>query len=385
MRCPAAVAIALVIMFTGVGCGKSRPKPVGTDRRTQATTPSPRDTIFTNLFYNPPYDSGFHFVHVDEASDTTALFLRWMLGENPHIRLVGPLGGINLGLRRKFLGRHRIEIQNPGQSFTGAEDFCTRGGNGTIENLTLEKLYEGPDSICWRQDWRFIKRMGHINDTLDVTRKVLVRRGEPQFLVRYDFTWVNVKPESLRFLWHFQRQAKIGKHTSRHEVGFAPGYGMVTRRHAFDAADLDYTAGMMSVGNPLAMHVDTLADGTPSHMSPDLRSDFGSGAPRFAAGFISFNPHRDIYPEQFVWIDTSGHYVASLNYDSAKVQVDTTDILDGAERFMIGRSRPIWFRHGETKTMEYAVGWAPLVDDLPVLAVPDVTWFDGMVTRRSKR
>jgi hypothetical protein len=376
------LAIALALTLIPVGCGKSHLKPAGTDRGKTDTAPSGMDTIFTEFFSNPPHDSGFHFVQVDEAGDTTALFMRWMVAQHPHIRLMGPVGGINLGLRKKFLGLHRIEIQNPGQFFTGAEDFCTDGGNGMIEGLTLEKLYETPDSICWRQDWRFIKRVRYINDTLDIARRVLVRRGEPYFVVRYDFTWVDAQPESLRFLWYLQRQTKMGKRRSRHEVGFAPGYGMVTRRHAFDAGELGYTAGMMNVGNPLATGIDTLPDGTPSHMSSDLKSDFGSGMPGFPAGFMRFNPHHDIYPEQFVWVDTTGHYVPSLHYDSAKVQVDTTDILDGEERFMIGRSKAILFRQGETKTMEYAVGRAALIDDLPLLAIPDVIWFDGTVARR---
>jgi hypothetical protein len=408
--------LAVAVLLAAVGCGGSRLRPA---EEGQADSPGgspaassglPRDTIFTHWFFNPPYDSGYHFVRVDEAGDTVALFLRWMVGEHPHIRMVGPLGGISLGRRTKLLGLHRIEIQNPGQTFSGAEDFCTRGGHGDIVDLKLEKLYETPDSISWMQSWRFIKELAHISDTLEVERRVLMRRSDPYFLVRYEFTWVDAEPESLRFLWHLQRQTKLGKSRSRHEVGLAPGYGMVASCRAFAARDLGYLAGMMRIGNPRAAYEDVLADGTPSHMSPEIMWDFGSGEPGFTAGFIRFNPLHDIYPEQIVWVDTTGHYVPSLHYDSAEVHVDTTNVLDGTGRFLIGRSRPMAFRQGETRIMEYAVGRAVVVpveegkiermeplaggavvlpagsgkpdEDTPVVVIPDIKWSDGTPVNR---
>jgi hypothetical protein len=341
----------------------------------------PRDTIFTQRFVNPPYDSGFHLVHVDQARDTLALFLRWIMGENPHIRVLGPVGGINKGARTKFWGLHRVEIQNKGEMFTSAEDFCTKGGNGAIENLSLRTVYETPQAICWEQSWRFWKQRGRRRDTLDIVRTLLLRRGEPYFLIHYRFTWMDAEPDSVRFLWYLQRQTKMGKSRSMHEVGYAPGYGMVTTRRAFLAESLGYMAGMMHIGNPRAAYTDTLADGEPSYLSPQLKAEYGSGIPGFAAGFIAFNPSLDIFPFEMAWIDTPGTYVPTLHFDSLRIRVDTTEVLDSEGRFFYARSSIIRFEPGQTRQMEYAVGRAVIPDDVPQPIIPDVIWSDGTILR----
>jgi hypothetical protein len=319
------------------------------------------------------------------TGDTVALYLRWMLGTHPHIRVLGPMGGINRSMRTKLWGMHRIEIQNKSQIFSGAEDFCTKGSNGTIEDLTWEKLYETPSAVCWQHKWRFIKRMLSINDTLDIVRRVLMRRGEAYFLVDYEFTWVDAQPDSVRFLWHFQRQLRFGKQRSRHDVGFAPGYGIVTRRHRFDAQELEYLAGMLNIGNPLAAYEDTLPDGSSSHMAPALKADLGSGVPSFPGGFIRFNPGNDICPFEFAWIDTPGTFVETLHSDSLRIRVDTTNVLDGVSRFLYARSLMIPFRQGQTRRMEYAIGRAVLVDDGFPPEIPDIVWSDGTPAGRVPR
>jgi hypothetical protein len=262
--------------------------------------------------------------------------------------------------------------------FSRAEDFCTKGGNGTIENLDSRKILETGEEVIWEQSWRFIKHDLGIRDTLDIVRRIFMRRGQPYFVVRYEFTWVNSEPDSLRFLWHFQKQTRFGKRRSRHEVGFAPGYGIVTRRKTFLARDIGYLAGMMTIGNPLATNIDTLADGTTSHMSPQLKEDFGSGDPDFVVGFIRFNPEQDIAPFEIAWIDTPGHYVSSLHSDSSRVRVDTTNVLDNVERYLFARSRLITFERGQARTMEYAIGRARGVQTYGrfPLAIPAVIWSD---------
>jgi hypothetical protein len=385
-------AVAAVLVAAAPACDHSGSALKRNHPQVFGDTPSPgsaevlpgRDTLFIDWFSNPPFDSGFHFVQVDKSRDTLGLFLRWIMGDHPHLRLLGPVGGINKANRKRLWGLHRIEIQNVGQIFSRAEDICTKGGNGTIENLELESIIETPDTVCWEQTWRFIKHDLSIRDTLDIVRRIMMRRGQPYFLVRYECTWVNSEPDSLRFLWHFQRQTRFGKRRSRHEVGFAPTYGMVTRRRAFDARRLGYLGAMMSVGNPLAS-IDTLADGMPSYLSDDLKEDFGSGVPRFSAGFIRFNPQHEIVPGEFAWIDTSGHYVPTLHADSLEIRVDTTNVFDGEERYFFARSGFVVFEPGETKTMEYAVGRALLRedpgDDLFPPLTPDIVWFDGSVSR----
>jgi hypothetical protein len=392
-----AVAVLMIwLLSAGPLCGNRDAGPDGRAAGPAGAGESPpaagveaesrRDTLFTAWFSNPPYESGFHFVEVDDVGDTLALFLRWIMGEHPHIRLMGPLGGTNKTNRRRLWGLHRLEIQNVGQIFSRAEDFCTKGGNGTIENVSLRKVKETPDEVCWEQTWRFIKHDLSIRDTLDILRQVRMNRGRPYFLVKYEFTWVNPETDSLRFIWHFQRQTRFGRLRSLHEVGVAPGYGMVTRRHAFEASDLGYLACVMTAGNPLATKADTLADGSSSYMASELKRDFGSGTPGFAAGFIRFNPEYEIVPSEFAWIDTSGHYVTTLNADSLRVRVDTTNVLDGLERYFFARSDFVVFQPGETKTMEYAVGRAIAVEDSAhtrlQLSVPDVVWFDGTLSRQ---
>jgi hypothetical protein len=135
----------------------------------------------------------------------------------------------------------------------------------------------------------------------------------------------------------------------------------------------------MSVGNPLAK-MDTLSDGTSSYLSPELKEDFGSGVPQFTAGFIRFNPEYPIRPTEFAWIDTMGHYVQTLDADSLRIRADSTNVLDSEERYFFVRTRFIPFDYGETKSMEYAVGRASVIElpnDRIEFEAPDVVWFDG--------
>lgn len=334
------------------------------------------DTLFVHWYSNARYDSGFDWVRVDQVADTLSLYLRWLICDDSHLRVAGPMGGINRSTRARLWHLHRFEIQSPGHTFTNAEDFCTQGGNGLIENLELVKVYESPSEMRWRQSWRFMKRVVGKYDTLDIARTVTATCDRPYFLVHYDFTWVNAEPGSLRFLWYFQRQTKFGRRRSKHEVGYAPGYGMVTKRHAFDAEALGYCASMIRIGNPLAARIDTLADGRSSFKSPQLMEDFGSGVPAFSASLICFNPSSDIVPSEFAWIDTAGAYVPTLHCDSSRVRVDTTNVLDYEERYFYGRTELIGFESGDTKSLEYAVGRAFLEGaNLPPV-IPDISWSD---------
>jgi hypothetical protein len=334
------------------------------------------DTMFAGWYSNARYDSGYDWVRVDQVGDTLSLYLRWMVCENPHFRVAGPMAGINRGTRTRVWHLHRFEIQSPGHTFSDAEDFCTQGGNGIIQNLKLTKLHESPSEIRWRQTWRFIKHVAGRYDTLDIERTVLATCDRPYFLVHYDFTWVNAVPGRLRFLWYFQRQTKFGRRRSKHEVGYAPGYGPVMKRHAFRAEALGYCGGMIRMGNPLATGIDTLADGRSSFKSPELMEDFGSGVEAFPASFICFNPSSDIVPSEFAWIDTFGAYVPTLHCDSSEIRVDTTNVLDYEERYFCGRTELIEFKHGETKSFEYAVGRAFLSGANLPPEIPPISWLD---------
>jgi hypothetical protein len=373
-----------------MGCGVRGVEESGTRQGTDRVWPDVEgiiygcDTIFTHWHEKAGLDSGYDLVRVDDTGDSLALYLRWIVGDSPHIRVVGPFGGINRGTRTKIWNFLRMEVQSPGHTFGAAEDFCTGGGNGVVINPAITNLYETPSAIGWRQSWRFIKVLVDRKDTLDIVRTTTMKCGEPYFTVHYDYTWVNERPGKLRFLWYFQRQTRLGRRRSRHEVGYAPGYGVVTTRLAFTAEELGYCAGMANIGNPRATYVDTLGDGTTSHMSADLMVDFGGGRPAFPAGFICFHPNMDIVPTEFAWIDTNGAYVPTLHCDSVKIRVDTTNVLDHEERYFYGRTGLIEFTHGETKTMEYAVGRAWVDSHEPVLTIPDIAWPDGTVSRHEK-
>jgi hypothetical protein len=112
--------------------------------------------------------------------------------------------------------------------------------------------------------------------------------------------------------------------------------------------------------------------------------DFGSGNPDFPAGFICFHPGKDIVPSEFAWIDTHGVYVPTLHCDSAKIHTDTTNVLDNEERYFYGRTEMIEFRHGDTLSMEFAVGRALVDGSVPQLVIPDIVWPDGEVSRPGK-
>jgi len=330
------------------------------------------DTLFLHWYSNGRSDSGFDLVRVDQAGDTMALYLRWILDPNPHIRVLGPMGGINRGTRTKIWHLHRFEIQGPGEIFDDAEDFCTQGGNGSIDGIEIEKVVE-PGRIEFHQKWRFIKSVGGRRDTLFVDRTVKAYCDKPYFLVRYEFTWGNSEAAMVRFLWYFQRQTRFGRRRSRHEIGYAPGYGVVTHRRVLEASAVDYCACMARVGNPCARG-DTLADGTSSCLSPTLKESFGTGPRSFPGGFICFNPGGDIVPLVFAWIDTPATYIPSFHFDSTALHIDTTNVLDYEERYFVGRTDILVFKPGETKTFEYAVGRALFSGDSLPPIVPEIEW-----------
>jgi hypothetical protein len=375
----AMVAVVVVVCF--VGCG---PRAGDRSRDDTGWGRAGCDTIFTHRYEKAGQDSGYDLVRIDAAGDSLALYLRWIVGDSPHIRVIGPFGGINRGTRTKIWNFLRMEVQSPGHYFASAEDFCTGGGNGVVVDPVMTNISNTRSSIAWRQSWRFMKDLVDRSDTLDIVRITTMECGQPYYVVHYDFTWVNERPGKLRFIWYFQRQTKLGRRRSKHDVGYAPGHGMVTRRHSFPAADLGYCAAMANIGNPLATHVDTLSDGRLSHMSPELMVDFGSGSPAFPAGFICFHPGKDIVPSEFAWIDTHGVYVPTLHCDSAEIRVDTTNVLDHEERYLYGRTEQIEFSHGQTMTMEFAVGRAWVDDHDTVLIIPDIVWPDGTTSRPGK-
>jgi hypothetical protein len=337
-----------------------------------------RDTIFTRWYNNAKNDSGYDFIEVDETGDTLSLYLQWVTDVNPHLRLWGPTTGINRATHKRLLRFDRLEIEDRREIFESATDVTTQGANSQIKDIELTKTEETVDSISWQQTWRYVKNTG-TRDTVGIMRTIMMRRGKPCFIIRYDFTWLGQAPDSVRLIW--SNHPRAGAEGSKHDVGFAPGHGLVTGQRAFDAEHLGYFAGMIDLGNPLAIDSDTLPDGTSSYMSPTLKADFGSGRLEFLAAFVCFNPKQGIVPNQFAWMDSTGEGVASLDYDSPRIAVDTTRVLDGGFRTLLARTPVIVFAPGETKTLEYAVGRARLVGDRLPPAFPDVEWSDGTVSK----
>ena len=344
-------------------------------------SPATCDTMFISRHIKATSDSGYDLVQVDAAGDSLSLYLQWIGGVNPHLRLWGPTIGINRQTQRRLMRLHRLEIQDRHEIFESATDVTTQGANSGITDLGLSQPEVTRDAVSWRQTWRYVKNTG-TRDTVGVVRTVSMRCGEPYFLVRYDLTWLGARAGSVRLRW--SNHPRMGLEGSKHDVGFAPGIGLVLRQHVFPAELLGYFAGMIDLGNSLAVGVDTLSGGGSSYMSPDLRAGAGSGKSEFLAGFVCFNPGESIVPSEFAWMDSTGDGVPSLDYDSPETALDTMRVLDGGFRTFLARTAAIEFSQGETKTLEYAVGRARLVGDRLPPVFPEVTWSDGTRSRCPK-
>jgi hypothetical protein len=358
---------------SGAPLGRSQPQH-GACGSSLAVDPAGQsgDTLFTR-WHRDANDSGYYMVEVSRG-DTLSLYLQWITDVNPHLRIWGPMGATRHRWPRVWR-INRLKIQNEHEIFETSVDITTQGANSRIGDIELRRILDTPDSICWEQRWRFVKAVGR-RDTIGVVRRTLVRKGEPYFLVRYELTWLGQEADSVRFIW--SSQPRVGTGGSKYDVGFAPGYGLVTRQRAFDAAPLDWCALMLDIGNPGAAQSDTLAGGRPAFMSPELKADFGSGTPSFIAGFVCFNPEAGIVPSEFVWMDSTGAGESALDFDSPRIAIDTTKALEGTFRDFVARTQPVSFIPGQTLSFEYAIGRASLAESLPPV-VPEVIWFDGSV------
>jgi len=338
----------------------------------QSKPAASRDTLFTAWFTDAENDSGYDLVAVDRSGDTLALYLQLITGANPHLRVWGPLAGTARAGQKRLWRFHRLRMLDPGEFFESGTDLTTQGANSRMSGINLTRLCDTADSIVWRQTWQSIKATG-ARDTVEVSRTVVARRGEPYFVIRYDLTWLG-GADRVRFIW--SNHPRMGAQGSVHDVGFAPGLGLVTAQRTVEASRTGWWAAFLDIGNPLAA-VDTLEGGESSFLSPALRMDFGSGGPEFAAAFVCFNPGRAIVPAEFVWADSTGAGEASLDFDSPTALLDTTRVLDSGHRTLIARTPPVEFLPGETKTLEYAVGRARLEGDRLPPVFPEVKWSDG--------
>ncbi|HVP56733.1 MAG TPA: hypothetical protein VMU02_01450 [bacterium] len=339
------------------------------------------DTVLVARYVKATTDSGYDLVEVDASGDSLSLYLQWIVGANPHLRLWGPTVGRSRVGERRLFRLHRFEILDPQEIFESATDITTQGANSGISDLNLGEAQRSADGISWRQTWRYTKHTG-LQDTLGVVRTVRMRCGDPYYVVRYDLTWLGSRAGSVRFFW--SNHPRLGLEGSRHDVGFAPGVGLVLRQQVLSASRLGYFAAMIDLGNPLAVGVDTLSGGHSSYLSPGLKVNSGSGKPEFLAGFVCFNPRQSIVPEEFAWIDSTGEGVSSLDYDSPHMVLDTTRVLASGFRILLARTAAIEFTRGETKTLEYAVGRARLEEDRLPPVFPEVTWLDGTRSRCPK-
>jgi hypothetical protein len=332
------------------------------------------DTIFVAHHVKAASDSGYDLVQVDATGDSISLYLQWIADVNPHLRVWGPTVGINRQTQKRLARMHRLEISDCHEIFESAADITTQGANSGITELSFGRPEVTGEAVTWRQAWRYVKHTG-TRDSLGVVRTVRMRCGEPYFLVRYDLTWLGAKGGSVRLLW--SNHPRMGLEGSRHDVGFAPGAGLVTHQQVFPAERLGYFAGMIDLGNPAAAGVDTLPGGGTSHMAAALKADAGSGRAEFLAAFICFNPRQTLVPNEFAWMDSTGEGIPSLDYDSAHIALDTTRVLDGGFRTFLARTAETQFMPGETRTLEYAVGRARLAGGRVPPVIPEVTWLDG--------
>jgi hypothetical protein len=380
----ALVLWAVPASLGGHSAGGSRPTRAANPQRTACggliATPAPdaaRDTIFTAWFTDSQSDSGYDLVEVDASGDSLVLYLQWITDVNPHLRIWGPLTGRARTDRKRLWRYHRFRMLDPHEIFESATDLTTQGANSRISDIVLTAPRETPDSIVWRQTWQAVKVTGTA-DTVEVNRTVAARRGAPYFVIRYDLTWRGGQPDSVRFIW--SNHPRMGTAGSIHDVGFAPGIGLVTCQRAVQASAVQWWAMMLDIGNPLAPS-DTTGESRTSFLSPALKVEFGSGAPEFVGAFVCFNPRREIVPDEFVWADSTGEMEPSLDFDSPRARVDTTRALDGGHRTLIARTPPVGFLPGQTKTIEYAVGRVRLEQDRLPPVCPEVLWSDGTTSR----
>ena len=336
-----------------------------------------RDTLFAAWFTDSRSDSGYNLVEVSASGDSLVLYLQSITGLNPHLRVWGPLTGTAEPGRKRLWRYHRLRMLDPHEIFESATDLTTQGANSRVSEVSPTALSATADSLVCRQTWRSVKATGTW-DTLEVRRTVMARRGAPYFVIRYDLTWLGGNPDSVRFIW--SNHPRMGAEGSIHDVGFAPGIGLVTTQRVLEARAVGWWALMLDIGNPLAAS-DTTAGSRTSHLAPDLRADFGSGASGFIGAFVCFNPGREIVPGEFVWADSTGEGETSLDFGSPSASVDTTRVLDSGYRTLICRTPPVGFMPGQTKTLEYAVGRARLEQDALPPVCPEVIWTDGTVSR----
>jgi hypothetical protein len=380
----ALVLWAALASLAGQGTDPARPTRPSSPQQTACgglvATRAPsvaRDTVFTARFTDSQSDSGYDMVQVDSSGDSLALYLQWITDVNPHLRIWGPLTGTARPNHKRLWRFHRFRMLDPHEIFESATDLTTQGANSRISDITMTRVHETPDSIVWRQTWQSVKATG-ASDTVAVSRTVAARRGAPYFVIRYDLTWRGGRPDSVRFIW--SNHPRMGTAGSIHDVGFAPGIGLVSSQRAIQASAVQWWATMLDIGNPLAAS-DTTGDGRTSFMSPALKIDFGSGAAEFVGAFICFNPRREIVPSEFVWADSTGEREPSLDFDSPRASVDTTRVLDSGYRTLIARTPPVGFLPGQTKTIEYAVGRVRLEQDRLPPVCPEVVWSDGTTSR----
>jgi hypothetical protein len=373
------LAAALLLPAGGTLAEKANPQTAacgGTIETHRGTAAA--DTVFTVWYTDSKSDSGYDFVEVDRAGDTLNLYMQWVTGPNPHLRIWGPFGSTDRSNRKRLWRFHRLMLLDAHEIFESAADITTQGANTAIRDISEEQLFQTPDSAAWRQTWLWMKNTG-ARDTVGVVRTVLARRGMPYFLVRYQLTWLGAGTDSVRLFW--ASPPRMGTGGGRHDVGFAPGHGLVLRQKELQAAPLGWWAAMLDIGNPMAGNIDTTEISASSFMWSGLKLDFGSGQPEFAAAFVCFNPNRDIVPSEFAWMNSMVEGETSLDFDSASITIDSTRVLDSGDRTFIARTPVLVFSSGETKTLEYAVGRARLAGDGLPPVFPDVIWTDGTLSR----
>lgn len=96
--------------------------------------------------------------------------------------------------------------------------------------------------------------------------------------------------------------------------------------------------GMLNIGNSKVAG-DTLSTGGSAVLNDTLKYDFGSGTESYVGAFVAFNHNCDVYPTQFVVGDLAPSSYTGCAFDTARITVDTTEVVDAVgQRYIIGRT-----------------------------------------------
>ncbi len=325
-------------------------------------------------------DVGWLFCQLGSRGESLITYVGLNTVSAPKLQIAGPYARLNLGGDIvQFWCAHSLGYQHSLDGVSYDQDFQMAGPGRSIFDIDSSWVSLTADRIERLDSWSFTRASSR--DTLRITRRAIQRKGQMYIVYRYSITRLNIKQPSdtIRIFWYDEPWTGLASLASRHNVGYVPAWGRVFRSRRFAARSISACACMVEYGNPAAA-IDTLADGSQSYGSAELKRDIGGGCREWIGAFIAWNMDTtrvDIVPDEFVYVDQAPTSLSSWHFDSTAVNCDTTDVLDSSNsRYLAIRTRKYIITNADTLTFEFAVGAARVADDCSI-HVPRVYWSDG--------